>query len=98
LNGIRRSGNGRWSGRQSSGRYGDAGRNWGSEPGAFYFVKRTLVLAWPGADDFGANVVERIRIVLDGLAALVGDRTGVRDALPESLDFWRAAGARCESD
>jgi hypothetical protein len=56
-----------------------------------------LIFTWAAADYFGANIVQHIGVVLNGLCALIGDRAGMGKALLERGYLLRAAGeARCQ--
>ena len=58
-------------------------------------VKRLLIRERPAADDFGANVIQRIRIVLNRFGPLHRGRSGIREIRKPNvpLRFRRTAGA-----
>jgi hypothetical protein len=64
-----------WTGRRTQDDRGSwcrhSGRSRRGKPGAFDFIDWNLVIAGPAADNFGTDIVQRIRVVLNRLCALV---------------------------
>ena len=73
------------------GHRGQSDRRRGRRSCAFDFVDWNLIFARAAADDFGADIVQHVWVVLNGLCALVGGRAWMSKALSKSSHLWSAA-------